>query len=248
MNRIAAILCFLLAGTAHADPKGAIVRIPSAGGSGTVIATGQGWSLILTAGHCFQGAAKNKAIALDIIAPAAGQKVGCVLIGADYQADVALLRLNYGPLPHVAPVAPAGFRPGVCESAGFDDMAFPGKWLPTHIKSASGGYYYTREAPWHGRSGGGLIDANSGFLVGVCSGYTGQHSRNEAARGEGVYAAHASIMAFLKRTRLVAVDESPYDPRTEPYIPNGGYAQPVPWTPQEQFAPQRQLFAPPCPT
>lgn len=240
---LAIILTLLFTGIARPDPRGAIVRIPSAGGSGTVIATGQGWSLILTAGHCFQGSARSKPIALDIIAPAAGQHVGVTLLGADYQADIALLRLNYGPLPNVAPIAPAGFSPSVCMSAGFDDMAFPGKWLPTHIVSRSGGYYYTREAPWHGRSGGGLIDARTGYLVGVCSGYTGQHSRNERARGEGVYASLPSILAFLKHTRTISVDG--VTPAPEPI---GGYARPVPWTP-EILAPRGQLFAPHnCPT
>lgn len=205
----ALLLLLLLASPAFADPKGAIVRIPSHGGSGTVIATGPGWSLILSAAHCFEGSARTKPIALDVIMPSAAVgRVGIQLLGTDKAADVALVRLNYGPLPHISPVAPSGFQPGPCLSGGFDDMKFPGEYrLANIIERSPDGYYYTREAPWHGRSGGGLIDARTGYLVGVCSGYTGQHSRNEAARGKGVYAGLPSILAFLRRTKTIQVEE-----------------------------------------
>lgn len=225
MNRAALILCLVFAGSATADPKGAVVRLPSHGGSGTVVSTGPGWSLILTAGHLY-GKPQNPRVpgspmvpdqqrirqpmTFDIVASAAKGQGGSNLLGYDLSQDIALVRLNYGPLPHVAPVAPAGFRPGLCLSGGFDDMQFPGQWRTTHIIPDRGdGYTYTVEPPWHGRSGGGLIDANTGYLVGVCSGYTGAHSRDDRMRGKGVYASHASILAFLRRTNGIQVADEP---------------------------------------
>jgi hypothetical protein len=57
----------------------------------------------------------------------------------------------------------------------------------------------TKERPWHGRSGGGLIDVDAGFLIGVCSGYSGPHTHVELVPGgQGIYVSLDAIHRFLR--------------------------------------------------
>jgi broad specificity phosphatase PhoE len=50
---------------------------------------------------------------------------------------------------------------------------------------------YTREKPWHGRSGGGLVDVEARCLVGVVQGYEVWPTQR------GLYVSHAAILRFL---------------------------------------------------
>src|SRR5262245_52088315 len=50
---------------AHAGPERAVVRLPSHGGSGTVIATTQNRTFILSCAHAFQGGDALKPIQID---------------------------------------------------------------------------------------------------------------------------------------------------------------------------------------
>jgi hypothetical protein len=220
--RVAFFLCALcaLCGYASAEPKDAVVRIPSHGGSGCVISTGPGWSLILSAGHCFEKCTKNecKPIVLDIPFPMAGsgdprqasQKAGVKLLQAECndQVDLSLLFLNHGPLPHVTHVAGDGFRAGSCISVGYDEMALPCRVRPATILAAGPSFTFTRERPWHGRSGGALIDVKTGLCVGICSGYEGPRNHLEIdGMYRGVYASNQSILEFLRRCKSISMDE-----------------------------------------
>ena len=84
--------------------------MPSHGGSGTVIATGDGWTLILSCAHCFEGADRVKPLKLDVphSAPGEPRKVGTrvLAVGRSAEVDLALIQLNAGPVPYVTPVAP----------------------------------------------------------------------------------------------------------------------------------------------
>ncbi len=104
----------------QADATDAVVRIPSHGASGSVIYTEPGRSLILSCAHMLQGADRNKAMALDVPVPQAGQPRSArpKVLQVDYKADLSLIELPAGPLPYVAPVAPGGYRPGRRRSAG----------------------------------------------------------------------------------------------------------------------------------
>lgn len=221
-NVVHCLTVLLLVSTARGEPKDAVIRMPSHGGSGTVIATGEGWSLILSCAHCFQGGDARKPIALDVPvnwSKAPPKKVGVQLLGVQPADDLALLKLGYGPLPFVAPVAPSGFKPGVCWSVGYDEMALPPQCRPAHVLSVSGNVTWTRERPWHGRSGGGLIDQRTGYLVGVVSGYTGPKNRVEVQPGaQGVYASHPAILRFLASTGY-SVPSAPDAIRSFPDLP-----------------------------
>jgi hypothetical protein len=258
-------IALVLASIVRADPKDAVVRIPSHGGSGTVIATGKGWSLILSAGHCFEKEAARKAITVDapFVVPVSNRqdisrletgstKVGVELLAHecdDSTIDLSLIRVNYGPLPYVAPVAPAGFNPGACLSIGYDEMALPGQVRPASIVGYRAGFTYTKERPWHGRSGGALIDRNTGYLVGVVSGYTGPRNHQELdGVHRGVYASHHSILSFLKKCKAISYEDAPCSPK----CPNGqcprAFEPNMPNVPNVRFAlPEQWLPAPSCP-
>jgi len=204
---LALLACLFLAGPALAQyvqrPADAVVRLESHGGSGTIIATGDGWTLILSCAHCFEGSARGKPISIDMPHPVPGpaRKVGVKLIalGDTEVNDLALIRLNAGPVPYVNPVAPVGYRPGDCWSIGFDEMQLPAQCRPARIVGQfDANAFKTDTRPWHGRSGGGLIDKERGYTVGVCSAYTGPQNHAERMPGEyGVYASLPAIHRFL---------------------------------------------------
>lgn len=189
-------------GQARAVPPSvyAVVRLPSHGASATVIDTRPGVTLLLGCGHAFRGADRTRPIVLDVPVPAAGpaKRAGIHLIDLDYDADLSLILLQDGPLPYVAPVAPAGHRPGAnVLSIGYDEMAWPAQQRPAAILGAGAGVTFTRERPGHGRSGGALLDADAGVLIGVVQGY------EIAGPRRGIYVSHATILRFLERQRAV---------------------------------------------
>jgi hypothetical protein len=78
-------------------------------------------------------------------------------------------------------------------SVGYDEMRQPATQRPVTILRVDADITWTREPPWHGRSGGALLDLESGQLIGVVSGYVSY------PRGPGIYVSHAAIERFLKQ-------------------------------------------------
>jgi hypothetical protein len=180
--------------------------------------------------------------------PRAGGAPRCV--GVDASADLALVEMQAGPLPYVCPIAPAGHRPGRLLSVGYDEMRWPAQQRPAHLLHlpSTGSYtlalecgllhgyltprreilqedgrnfLLTQELPWHGRSGGGLIDVDSGYLIGVVSGYRGtdpDHWRETKPGCAGVYGSTAAIQRFVAQY-APQVLQSPYryQPPAQPY-------------------------------
>jgi hypothetical protein len=176
----------------------AVVRIPSHGASATVIATRPGYTLLLGCAHAFEGPDRFRPIHLDVPVASAGQPQQALirLLDVDYQADLSLIALGDGPLAYVAPVAPAGHVPsGNNLSIGYDGMRWPAQTIPTSILTSSATLTWTRERPGHGRSGGALLDADHGWLIGVVQGYELTGPRR------GLYVSHAAILRFLERQR-----------------------------------------------
>ena len=182
---------------ASADPPAqaslAVVRLPSHGASATVIATEPGKTWILGCGHAFQGRDRSKPIVIDVPTPypQPPRKVGTQLLKVNYEDDLSLVLLAAGPVDYVCPVAALGHPLGELLSVGYDEMQLPAKVLPTHVVQLSAQVTYTRERPWHGRSGGALIDAHTGSLVGVVQGYEVEGQRR------GMYVSHQAILRFL---------------------------------------------------
>jgi hypothetical protein len=177
-----------------AEPPDAVVRLPSHGASGTVIYTERGRSLILSCAHAFEGAGRTTPPALDVpcLRPGPARSGRIRLLAVDYALDLSLLELNDGPLDFVCPVAPAGHRPGRCLSVGYDEMRLPARRAAASVIASDRGITFTREIPWHGRSGGALIDRDAGCLIGVVQGYEVGGERR------GLYVSHEAILRFLK--------------------------------------------------
>src|SRR5579872_711546 len=163
--------------------------MPSHGGSATVIYSVQGRTLLLSCGHCFSSQAdRQKRIEIVAPSPAPGASPvrtgGIRLVAADAKLDLSLIEMGYGPLPYVCPVA-ASPTPGVALSVGYDEMKLPPQKRPAHIVPPLSGpdSTFTKERPWHGRSGGALIDP-AGQQIGVVSAYTGPSNHRELSGNE----------------------------------------------------------------
>ena len=204
----------------------AVVRMPSHGASATVIYTENGRTLLLGCGHAYQGQDRYKRMTLDVPCsnPTQAKHVGISLLAVDFDADLSLVELRTGPVEHIAPVASA--TSSVARSllsVGFDDMELPATVRPAHVLGTAGATTFTRERPWHGRSGGALLDPQTGCLVGVVSGYetTGQR--------RGMYVSHQAILSFLARRSAGQGRAAPQTYQVPPpwWTLNGGSSTPL---------------------
>jgi trypsin-like peptidase len=215
-------------GTAATSITNAVVRIPSHGASATVIHTEQGRTLLLGCAHAYQGTDRFKPMTLDIPCGNPGPKkhVGVALVDLDYEADLSLLQLNDGPVDAFVTVAPAGYAPRkTLLSVGFDEMRLPATVRSASLLGSAGSITFTRERPWHGRSGGALLDAERGYLVGVVSGY------EVIGRRRGMYVSHAAIVEFLARQQAGQgrTAPQPYHVPQPSGTPYGGFSTPLPY-------------------
>jgi hypothetical protein len=205
----AVLLATLPGRAAPADAPLAVVRLPAHGASATVIATGPGRSLLLGCAHAFEGNSRARQIVVDVPASTEDfpRRVRITLLAIDERADLSLLQIDVGLLPHVAPVAPAGFVPGHnLLSVGYDGMRLPATRDPVTLLFSTATTTFTRQRPGHGRSGGALLDLDSGYLIGVVQGYEIEGQRR------GLYVSHAAILRFLARQRIGSDPSSPVCP------------------------------------
>lgn len=219
--------------TFAANEQFAVVRIPTHGASATVIDTGPNFTWLLGCGHAYQGKDRIKKMKFDIPAANPGQEksVTSTLVNVDYEADLSLVQLNVGPLDYKAPVAWEGWHEWNHQilSAGYDEMKMPATMKEAHIITERDGVYFTREKPWHGRSGGALIDTDKGVLVGVVSGYEMPY---ESSRTRGVYVSLSAIQKFLKST---------FNRQQQPQ-------QQLPIQQRQFWQPKQNLTPQPCPS
>ncbi|SIO43833.1 Trypsin-like peptidase domain-containing protein [Singulisphaera sp. GP187] len=197
-----------------------IIRNGNAQGSGSVIASVEGETLILTAAHVVedQGPLKvelhryNLGLEHDQAGANWPRSVPAEVVAADESADVAVLRIKgLRPLPYVARLSVQGAEPPrgtVVTSLGIDKGAHLSSW-PTRIAQidrfeiegtgAERFFLITTRSPEHGRSGGGLFLAN-GDLVGVCVG----RGNFMKGRNSGIFASSSSIRHLLRAHDLDA--------------------------------------------
>jgi hypothetical protein len=202
-----------------------LIRLGPAQGSGTVVASVPGDTLVLTAAHVVEGAGP---IRVELHRYNLGRErvedgshwprgVWGEVAAADPAADVAVVRVRgIDALPYVARISPGDGEPArgtVVTSLGIDGGAQLSSWA-----SRIGGlvwfegeeegeqrpFLLTSRAPVPGRSGGGLF-LDNGELVGVCIGRTS----SERGRWEGLFASTASIRQLLRDHDLdVAIAEA----------------------------------------
>ena len=134
------------------------------------------------------------------------KRAGTRLLAFDHDVDLSLIEIDNGPFFYI-PVAPPGHTPGRnIHSLGYDNMAWPITRKTATILGSNGNWTYTQEKPWHGRSGGGLVDIDARRLIGVVHGY------EVKANGRGIYISHAAILKFLDKHGKTA----PAPPKASP--------------------------------
>lgn len=216
LQSVAALSLVFGASQGRAAPPDAVVRITSHGASATIIHTENGKTLLLGCAHAYQGNSRTKPMKIDVPVPQAGpaKHHPITLLAVDYDLDLSLVEIKDGPLPYVCPVAPAGHRPGArLLSVGYDDMKWPAQQRPATIVAQGAATTYTRERPWHGRSGGGLLDLESEVLIGVVQGYEVDGPRR------GMYVSHAAILKFLTKANGTKPQPPPLQPQPF-YLPH----------------------------
>jgi S1-C subfamily serine protease len=203
-----------------------LVRKGTSQGSGTIIASVDGETLVLTAAHVV---ASEGPVSVELHKYNLGMEraprttgvwprvVPAVTAARDSAADVAIVRIEKMiALPYVARLAPQDEKPpidSVVSSIGIDLGRKLSLWNTRLVETASIALNENREPrpflitdkiPEHGRSGGGLFLA-SGELVGVCVGHAELHKGHR----RGIFAAGESIRLLLAENDLnVAVHRS----------------------------------------
>ena len=188
-------------------------------GSGTVIASVDDETLILTAAHVVE---KQESVTVELHRYNLGvektrssegwpRRVVGRVVARDASADVAVVRVKgMKALPYVAKVVmekdePSQGTPVI--SVGIDKGADLNSWSSevrgvVRLDMDRGGgdrpFLVTTLPPEHGRSGGGLFRGADGAIVGVCVG------RVEMSQGRkvGVFASGASIRRLLRENAL----------------------------------------------
>ena len=206
------------------DPINAVIRMPSHGCSATVIYVGDRSSFFLSCGHVFRDPRNvHKRMTFNLPAPWGWPGVGQWtpaaqrIIAFDTDLDLALFEVAVR-APYCCPVAGWHYRPGRnFASVGYDEMRGQTARRATPLGSVAqrpdGGLVvdqtltFTVEPPWHGRSGGALVDLDNRVLIGVCSAYMGDPRAARAGDprgGPGMYVSHRAILGFLVRSRFLA--------------------------------------------
>lgn len=195
-----------------------IVTRGTSQGSGTVIASIPGETLVLTAAHVLEAGGPafvevhryNLALENKRNSDGWPKKIPAEVVAIDAAADVAVLRIEgFQAMPYVAKVAVKRGEPepgsGVI-SVGIDRGAKLTSWSTRIIDlaqfdMAKGGgdrpFLLTETPPDFGRSGGGLFRPD-GTVVGVCVG------RADVIKGRrvGIFASTASIQRILREHDL----------------------------------------------
>lgn len=191
-----------------------VVRRGTSQGSGTIIASVQGETLVLTAAHVVREAGPITVelhrynLGLERAASAQGawpRSVRAGLAAADRAADIAIVRIRgLGALPFVARLAAPRREPAdglIVTSIGIDlgtqFTSWPTRLVNTRRLALNDGaderpFLVTARPPEHGRSGGGLF-LPDGDLVGVCVGQV----ELSPGRRMGVFSSWRSVHRLL---------------------------------------------------
>ena len=205
-----------------ADPLHLCVRIrvkDSLGvnfGSGTIIDSREGRTIVLTCGHIFRKLDERSVIDVDVFTGAKHETFVARLLKHDLEADVGLISI-----PTARPL-PAAIVSGLTTAVSLNQHVFSvgcsGGDSPTkrqHRVTALNRYLgpdniECSDVPVQGRSGGGLFDTN-GRLVAVCIAADQRDQR-------GLYAGLKPIHELLDQTQLTHLYPQA-QPRPQPNLP-----------------------------
>jgi S1-C subfamily serine protease len=199
-----------------------VVRCGRSQGSGTIIASVEGVTLVATAGHVIRGQGPTSVelhrynLGVERPPTATGswpRQVSAEIVAIDRAADVAILRVrNMVALPYVAQLARADQEPArdaSLTSVGIDMGTRLSGWTTSLVEvlwfelndcGTERPFLVTARIPQHGRSGGGLFD-RSGRLVGICVG----HAELVKGRRMGVFSSVESVLELIRKHELTSI-------------------------------------------
>ena len=169
-------------------------------GTGTIVYSVPGQSLILTCAHLFADQDESARIEVDVFRNGQVSRFPARIVGGDHNADLAVVQIqNASVLPFVSVSSPvvsvAPSQPAV--SFGCDNGRIPTS-LQTKVLKIN---QYTGPAnltcardPVQGRSGGGLFNQN-GQLIAVCS-------CADRDNQEGLYMSQPAILDLMQKLKL----------------------------------------------
>jgi thiol-disulfide isomerase/thioredoxin len=180
-------------------------------GSGTVIYSEPGKTVILTCGHIFRGFNANSTIEVDLFHSAEPQTFDAKLIKADLDADIGLISLSELTQFPVAPIAPHSVQKGdhvYSIGCGAGNAPSRLQHLVTSTDIFQPDFVECTGMPVQGRSGGGLF-TRDGEVVGVCV-LADPESRR------GLYTSLRTMHRLLDRCNLSSIAPRPELDRAAP--------------------------------
>jgi thiol-disulfide isomerase/thioredoxin len=184
-------------------------------GSGTIIHSEPGKTLILTCGHIFRGFNSSSTIEVDLFHRAQPETYDATLIKADLNADIGLISLREMSQFPVAPIAKRSAQKGNhVYSIGCGGGAPPSRLqhLVTSTDVFQPDFVECTDLPVQGRSGGGLF-TRDGEVVGVCV-LADPESRR------GLYTSLRTLHRLLDSCQLSSLAPRPKLDRAEPNFAN----------------------------
>ncbi len=172
-------------------------------GSGTIVHSKQGRSIILTCAHIMDQAGPNPKVEVDVFRAGKSVTFSGKVIGHDIKSDVGIITIPTSARLPVAEVALPTLKP-TKDQAVFSIGCDNGKEPTRVIAKLSGVDRYlgpnnleTNVAPEHGRSGGSLFDSR-GRVIGVCS-------AADRKGNHGLYAGNRAIYEMFKKYKMLEV-------------------------------------------
>lgn len=175
-------------------------------GSGTVIFSEPGQSLILTCGHVFRHFDQRGKVEVDLFEGASYQRLEGEVIRYDLKKDIGLVAVKSPKVLPVARIAPDAVREGdhvLSVGCGGGDAPSKLQHRVTKTSGYVGDFIECSGVPTSGRSGGGLF-STKGEVVGVCV-FADPNGRR------GLYTGMNTIRELLQKSGLRQLDPSGED-------------------------------------
>ncbi|WP_165219913.1 S1 family peptidase [Aquisphaera insulae] len=199
-----------------------LVRRGTSQGTGTIIASLEGETLVATAGHVIRGDGPIQVelhrynLGLEKTPATPGKwprRLEAEQAAIDPSADVAILRIRSRvALPYVARIVQPEEEPAAdvqvtslgidlgTKLGSWDSRLVDVLWFELNDSRAERPFLVTARIPEHGRSGGGLFDRD-GRLVGVCVG----HAEVVKGRRMGIFSSAENLLELLHGPELSSI-------------------------------------------
>ena len=172
-------------------------------GTGTIVESRQGRSIILTCAHIMDLAGDNPKVQVDVFIQGKAKTFVGKVIGHNIKSDVGLIaiptssRLPYAPIVRPDLKLKTGSKVFSIGCNNGKDPTRENATLTAIDRYIGPNNVETNHAPENGRSGGGLFDSK-GRIIGVCS--AANYKQNT-----GLYAGNQAIYEMLKKHKLLSI-------------------------------------------